>query len=72
MSCKGVCNKYKVEKIYGKIGRYENGQKRSTVCEIFIKWDGMYCPCCGSMLRTKPKGSQTRHRLMIIQQVKRI
>ncbi|MGI9566475.1 MAG: hypothetical protein ACR2LL_05620 [Nitrosopumilus sp.] len=48
------------------------GQKRCSQCEIFINWEGKHCPCCGYVLRTKPKGTQTRHRLMIVQQAKRI
>ena len=27
------------------------GQKRCQICEIFIKWDGIFCPCCGCRLR---------------------
>jgi len=22
---------------------------------IFIKWEGLWCPCCGYRLRTKPR-----------------
>ncbi|MGI9565943.1 MAG: hypothetical protein ACR2LL_02880 [Nitrosopumilus sp.] len=71
MSCKGTCSRYKAKKP-GIHGRYNAGQKRCSQCEIFINWDGKYCPCCRYVLRTKPKGTQTRHRLMIVQQVKRI
>jgi len=72
MSCKGICDRYKVGKPFGINGRYELGQKRCSICDIFIKWDGKHCPCCNYTLRTKPKGAQTRQRLMIVQQVKRI
>ncbi|WP_316506072.1 hypothetical protein [Nitrosopumilus sp.] len=71
MVCKGTCHRYKAKKP-GMHGRYNAGQKRCSQCEIFISWDGKYCPCCGYVLRTKPKGTQTRHRLMTVQQVKRI
>ncbi len=34
--------------------RYTEGQKRCSVCEIFIRWDGdPYCPCCNYKLRTR-------------------
>jgi hypothetical protein len=36
-------------------GRYSIGQKRCQVCELFIKWDGFWCPCCGYRLRTRPR-----------------
>jgi hypothetical protein len=25
------------------------------MCEIFIKWDELWCPCCGCRLRTGPR-----------------
>jgi len=70
--CKGLCPRYKAKKPFGVNGRYGNGQKRCSICAIFINWDGKHCPCCGYVLRTKPKGTQTRQKLMISQQVKRI
>ena len=36
-------------------GRYANGQKRCQICELFIRWDGPWCPCCGYKLRTRPR-----------------
>jgi len=61
MVCKGICHKYKIK--WGKQQyRYAAGQKRCNVCEIFVSWDGKYCPCCGMMLRTKPKLSKYRQK----------
>jgi len=71
MVCKGICVRHRVEKPLG-MGRYQMGQKRCSVCEIFLNWDEKHCPCCSFMLRTKPKGTKTRRKLMILQQVKRI
>lgn len=72
MVCKGTCAKYKANKPLGHRGRYELGQKRCSCCQIFVYWDGRYCPCCGYPLKTKPKSNKARHRLMTIQQIKRI
>jgi len=72
MACKEICHKHKAVKPFGVNDRYGIGQKRCSTCEMFIKWGGTYCPCCGSMLRTKPKGTQQRQRLMVIQQIQRI
>ena len=33
------------------------------MCEVFIKWEGVWCPCCGSKLRTKPKNTVDRRRV---------
>ncbi|WP_316504828.1 hypothetical protein [Nitrosopumilus sp.] len=71
MACKGICTRYRAIKPH-KEGRYVSGQKRCSKCSIFLNWDGKYCPCCGYPLRTKPKGTNTRKRLMVLQQVKRI
>ena len=53
MVCKGICIRHKAS---GPIsyGRYATGQKRCQICEIFIKWDGIFCPCCGCRLRIGP------------------
>lgn len=54
MSCKSICVRYKATgRIVG--GRYFNGQKRCQECEIWIRWEGLWCPCCGQRLRTKPR-----------------
>ncbi|HEY9406573.1 MAG TPA: hypothetical protein VIP53_03900, partial [Nitrososphaera sp.] len=44
-------------------GRYASGQKRCQICEIFIKWDGLWCPCCGYRLRTKPRNLKYKAKL---------
>ena len=54
MTCKNVCENYKATKPVG-TGRYASGQRRCQVCQIFIKWEGLWCPCCGYRLRTKPR-----------------
>ena len=38
--------------------RYLIGQKRCQVCQIFINWRGIYCPCCGYKLRINPRNSK--------------
>ena len=66
MSCKGICDNYK--SISGKITnneRYIIGQKYCSQCEIFTKWDGVRCPCCSFMLRTKPRNKKAKQRLKI-------
>jgi len=42
--------KYKVGKPPFGQGRYATGQKRCQICEIFIQWDGLVCPCCSYRL----------------------
>jgi hypothetical protein len=45
------------------MGRYANGQKRCQICEIFLKWEGLWCPCCGYRLRTKPRNLKYKAKL---------
>jgi predicted amidophosphoribosyltransferase len=40
-----------------------SGQKRCQVCELFIKWDGLFCPCCGYKLRTRPRNFNLKTKL---------
>ena len=54
MSCKNICEKYRAAK--GRRGSYyAQGYKRCSICEIFIDWDGIRCPCCDLPLRTIPR-----------------
>ena len=64
MVCKGVCIRHKAS---GPIsyGRYATGQKRCQICEIFIKWDGIFCPCCGCRLRIGPRLFKHKAKLRI-------
>lgn len=56
MNCNGICKKYKAKGSPAQ-GRYSSGQKRCQNCVIYIKWDGLFCPCCKIRLRTKPRNS---------------
>ena len=62
MTCKGICLRHKAHKPVGS-GSYAAGQRRCQICEIFIKWDGLWCPCCGYRLRTKPRNLKYKAKL---------
>lgn len=57
MTCKGICDRYRATKPVG-MGRYAAGQKRCQICDIFIQWMGLWCPCCGYRLRVKPRNAR--------------
>ena len=57
MVCQGICHRYKITKGGQTESWYKKGAKRCT-SSIFIKWAGLWCPRCGYMLRSKPKGNQ--------------
>ncbi|HJT47066.1 MAG TPA: hypothetical protein VJ729_02700 [Nitrososphaeraceae archaeon] len=61
MTCKGICMRHKAS------FRYATGNKRCQICEIFIKWDGLWCPCCGYRLRNGPRGFKFKAKLKVKQ-----
>ena len=65
MHCNGSCKKYKAISNGQDGGRYEQGQKRCPQCELFIRWEGLWCPCCGRLLRTKPRARKLKQRLAL-------
>jgi hypothetical protein len=58
MSCKGICIRHKAVS-----NHYANGQKRCRICQLFIKWDGLWCPCCRCRLRTRPRSFKFKRKL---------
>ena len=57
MPCYGICIRHK-----GSRG-YATGNKRCNRCDLFIKWEGLWCPCCGYKLRTRPRLSKFKAKL---------
>ncbi len=68
MTCNNICKQYKAKGIINN-GRYKNGQKRCQSCCIFIIYDGIRCPCCGYMLRSKPRRKKLKEQLRAAQGV---
>jgi hypothetical protein len=62
MVCRGICIRHKARKPVGS-GRYVSGQKRCQICELFIEWAGLWCPCCGYRLRSKPRNLKYKTKL---------
>jgi len=66
MVCKGIeCVKLKAKKPFN-MGRYSSGQSRCQICEIYMVYDGIYCPCCGTRLRKVPRSLKYKARLRAI------
>ncbi len=59
MTCRGICIRHEAQKpTLG--GRHAFGLKRCQTCGIFIKWEGLCCPCCGYRLRTRRRNLKNR------------
>ena len=70
MVCKGICVRHKALKPVG-FGRYSTGQKRCQICETFLKWDGLWCPCCGYRLRTRPRNLKLKTELRAWEEIEK-
>jgi predicted amidophosphoribosyltransferase len=58
MSCKGLCQtvfKNAVVRRGLHVSPYAAGLKRCKECEIYLDLGGTNCPCCGKLLRFKPR-----------------
>jgi len=62
MTCKDICIRHRAQKPLA-TGRYANGQKRCQICELYMRWDSLFCPCCGYRLRTKPRSLKYKIKL---------
>jgi hypothetical protein len=60
MACKEICVHHKAA-----CNNYANGQKRCQVCELFMEWKGLRCPCCHCKLRTKPRNVKFKRRRLM-------
>jgi len=58
-SCKGICYDFKGEKVPNG-SKYQHGQKRCTLCSIFLMVQSVRCPCCGALLRTNSRGKNNK------------
>ena len=70
LSCKGTCFHDFTTK---KVCRGEKGDfKRCTICELYIEWKGLYCPCCGVRLKHSPSNNKARKAYRERQSIKNI
>ena len=67
MSCKGICERYHTKR-NRTLGYYAVGAKHCRICQIFLNWNGKFCPCCQRALRTKPIGMKAKENLEIRKQ----
>jgi len=72
VACSGICLKYKSSRSHSCVTKYHNGRKRCNTCDVYLKWDGVRCPCCSRILRTRPKHFGTRNQTSFDRQVKRM
>jgi len=64
VACRGLCINFKPEKRNYREKLYESDRKRCSVCEVYVNWRGTRCPCCSAILRSKPRGSKIRKKML--------
>jgi DNA-directed RNA polymerase subunit RPC12/RpoP len=72
--CRGLClSTYKFDRQGGNSQLYLQGAKRCQQCDgRYIKWDGIFCPCCGTRLRLKPRKSKLKEKVLVEKQIMRL
>lgn len=63
-TCKDKCPAHKANSS-SRYGMYKQGFKHCNTCQLFIEWAGLYCPCCGTRLRSKPRSSKVKKTLCV-------
>lgn len=53
-TCNGICENLQTHSVTTS-KKYQNGQKRCTLCDVFLETDSLRCPCCNILLRTRPR-----------------
>ena len=71
-SCKGYCKDYENSYSRKKNFYHDSANCRCSICDIYLKWEGNYCPCCGYRVRRRPRGSHAAIKCQIQRGVKRI
>lgn len=79
LDCRGLCKLstdnggYKFPRQGGNSLLYLKGAKRCQNCEgRYVSWNGIFCPCCGSRLRLKPRKSKLKEKVLTEKQISRI
>lgn len=60
--CKGVCTNFEYETKKTVRGKLREDYRRCSICCVFLKYEGIYCPCCGVRLKHSPRNNCSRKR----------
>ena len=60
--CKGVCTNSEYETKKTVRGKLREDYRRCSICCVFLKYEGIYCPCCGVRLKVSPRNNCARKR----------
>ncbi|WP_420545308.1 hypothetical protein [Nitrosopumilus sp.] len=59
--CSGMCARFKAKKPAARdMSKNEDSQKYCLYCEVFVKAEGLRCPCFNKQLKTRSSSKVTR------------
>ena len=61
--CSGLCRRVYPAVKDGRRSYYLTGGKRCTHCNEWIKCEGKRCPCCQTLLRSKPRQMKWKNKM---------
>ena len=72
-ACRDICKDWQ-NKVIHRNGDYYIKQEncRCSICMKYLKWEGMFCPCCGYRVRRRPRGSESAIKCQIKRGMKRL
>ena len=57
--CRDIHGQY-AEKVALRYGSpYDRGFKKCGHCDVYIRYEGVFCPCCSARLRDRPKSASS-------------
>lgn len=67
--CRDIHDKWRI-KLNNKNGSPYKDPKvcRCRVCEVFMLWEGIFCPCCGYKVSRRPRSSDNMDKYREIKQ----
>ena len=60
--CKNTCTNGTFDHKKLVRGDLKRDYKRCSKCSVFLKYEGVYCPCCGVRLKYSPRNNSSRKR----------
>jgi hypothetical protein len=67
MVCRNICERIYLKRQVGQ-SDYLVGKKYCRRCEVYLYYDGIFCPCCGMQLRTNPIDKEGKEKIRIQKQ----
>jgi len=83
MACREYCLKIKEKNLWSydtnpknpfmiRTNPYHDNKKYCRICEVYLRFEGLFCPCCGVKLRVSPHNNKSREKLKNFRQEQKL